>query len=174
MVLNLKSLEMSIRHESLGRSKDSVRVEMPTKNPVAKYTDGQYQFKVLFVIYADFDSILVPVSGMPSGSLNNPEMSSTRGINVHQPSGWCMYSKFAYEAQPGAALQPHGQGIDQLEQYRGRDVSKCCEHTMVEVKRLRTKEQNIEFITAKECHICFKNFQQKIEKLEELLTLLVT
>ena len=44
------------------------------------------------MIYADFESILVPVSG----AANNPEMSSTRGINVHQPSGWCMYSKFAY------------------------------------------------------------------------------
>ena len=47
-----------------------------------------------------------------------------------------------------------------------------------------TKEQNIEFITAKECHICFKNSRQKTEKLEitvttlvnieELLTLLLT
>ena len=88
------------------RSKDSVRVEMPTKNPIVKYPDGQYQFKVPFVIYADFESILVPVSGAP----NNPEMSSTRGINVHQPSGWCMYSKFAY-----------GKVTNPLKQYRGRD-----------------------------------------------------
>ena len=51
---------------------------MPTKNPIVKYTDGHYQFKVPFVIYADFESILVPVSGAP----NNPEMSSNRGINV--------------------------------------------------------------------------------------------
>ena len=79
-------------HYEYCRSKDSVRVEMPTKNPIVKYADGQYQFKVPFVIYADFESILVPVSG----AANNPEMSSTRGINVHQPSGWCMYSKFAY------------------------------------------------------------------------------
>ena len=79
-------------HYEYCRSKDSVRVEMPTKNPIVKYADGQYQFKVPFVIYADFESILVPVSGAP----NNPEMSSTRGINIHQPSGWCMYSKFAY------------------------------------------------------------------------------
>ena len=51
---------------------------MPTKNPIVKHADGQYQFKVPFVIYADFESILVPVSGAP----NNPEMSSTRGIYV--------------------------------------------------------------------------------------------
>ena len=93
---------------------------MPTKNPIVKYADGQYQFKVPFVIYADLESILVPVSGAP----NNPEMSSTRGINVHQPSGWCMYSKFAY-----------GKVTNPLKQYRGRDcVSKFCETIMSEAK----------------------------------------
>ena len=35
-------------------------------------------------------------------------MPSTRGINVHQPSGWCMYSKFAY-----------GQELDCVRQHRG-------------------------------------------------------
>ena len=83
------------------------------KNPIVKYADGQYQFKVPFVIYADFESILVPVSGAP----NNPEMSSTRGINVHQPSGWCMYSKFAY-----------GKVTNPLKQYRGRD---CVMHQSI-------------------------------------------
>ena len=88
-------------HYEYCRSKDSLRVEMPTKNPIVKYADGQYQFKVPFVIYADFESIFVPVSGAP----NNPEMSSPRGINVHQPSGWCMYSKFAYGNQSSDILQ---------------------------------------------------------------------
>ena len=150
-------------HYEYCRSKDSVRVEMPTKNPIVKYADGQYQFKVPFVIYADFESILVPVSG----AANNPEMSSTRGINVHQTSGWCMYSKFAY-----------GKVTNPLKQYRGRDCnieSTFCETIMAEAKRLYesapkkpmdklTKEQNVEFVTAKECHICFKKFSPKDRK----------
>ena len=148
-------------HYEYCRSKDSVRVEMPTKNPIVKYADGQYQFKVPFVIYADFESILVPVSGAP----NNPEMSSTRGINIHQPSGWCMYSKFAYG--------------NPLKQYRGRDcVSKFCKTIMAEAKRLYksapkkpmdklTKEQTVEFVTAKECHICFKKFSPKDRKVRD-------
>ena len=169
-------------HHKYCRSKDSVRVEMPTKNPIVKYTDGQYQFKVPFVIYADFESILVPLSGVP----NDPEMSSTRGINVHQPSGWCMYSKFAY-ARKGTSLkgtslsadEAHGSGVDGFSQYRGRDcVSKFCETIMAEAKTLYesapkkpmdklTKEQNIEFITAKECHICFKKFSPKDRKVRD-------
>ena len=109
-------------HYEYCRSKDSVRVEMPTQNPIVKYADGQYQFKVPFVIYTDFESILVPISGAP----NNPEMSSTRGINVHQPSGWCMYSKFAY-----------GKVTNPLKQHRSRDcISKFCETIIAEAKRL--------------------------------------
>ena len=151
-------------HYEYCRSKDSFRVEMPTKNPIVKYADGQYQFKVSFVIYADFDSILVPVSGAP----NNPEMSSTREINIHQPSGWCMYSKFAY-----------GKITNPLEQYRGRDcVNKFCETIMAEAKRFYesslkkpmnklTKEQTVEFVTDKECHICFKKVLPKDRKVRE-------
>ena len=151
-------------HYEYCRSKDSVRVEMPTKNPIVKYADGQYQFKVPFVIYADFESVLVPVSGAP----NNPELSSTRGINVHQPSGWCMYSKFAY-----------GKVTNPLKQYRGRDcVSKFCETIIAEAKRLYksapkkpmdklTKKQTVEFVTAKECHICFKKFSPKDRKVRD-------
>ena len=137
---------------------------MPTKNPIVKYTDEQYQLKVPFLIYADFESILVPVSG----ALNNPEMSSSRGINVHQPSGWCMYSKFAY-----------GSEIDRLKQYRDKDcVDKFYETIIAEAKRLYesapkkpmnklTNEQNLEFITAQECHICFKKFSTTKKKVRD-------
>ena len=140
-------------HYDYCKTKESVRVEMPIRNPLVKYTDGQYQFKVPFVIYADFESILVPLSGAD----NNPEMSSTGGINIHEPSGWCMYSKFAY-----------GSGIDGFRKYRGRDcISKFCDRIISEAVRLYksapekpmdplTKEQRIEFTKAKECHICFK------------------
>ena len=142
-------------HYDYCKTKESVRVEMPIKNPLVKYTDGQYQFKVPFVIYADFESILVPTSG----AANNPEMSSTRGINIREPSGWCMYSKFAY-----------GSGIDGFRKYRGRDcVSKFCDRIISEAVRLYksapekpmdplTKKQKLEFTKAKECHICFKEF----------------
>ena len=168
------------QHYIYCRSKDSVRVEMPTKNPIVKYTDRHCQFKVPFVIYADFESILVPVSGAP----NNLEMSSTRGIKIHEPSGWCMYSKF-----------PYGSGIDGFQRYRGRDcVSRLCERIISEAKRLYesesmdplTKEQKRKHITTKECHICFKKFSLEdkkvrlgiivttLESIEEQHTLLVT
>ena len=48
----------------------------PCKCPIIEYTNGQYQLKVPFIIYAYFELILEPISG-PS---NKPEMPSTRGV----------------------------------------------------------------------------------------------
>ena len=71
---------------------ESVKVEMPHKKPIVQYSDGQFQFQVPFIMYAEFESILKPFQGPE----NNPRISSTRGINNHVPSGWCVCSEFAY------------------------------------------------------------------------------
>ena len=80
--------EESCRNEHEGYCKDneSVRIEMPHKNPIVQYSDGQFQFKVPFIMYADFESILELIQGPE----NNRRISATRGINVHTPSGWCV------------------------------------------------------------------------------------
>ena len=77
--------EESSRDEHLDYciNNESVKVEMPHKNPIVQYSDGQFQFKVPFIMYADFESILEPIQG-PG---NNLLISSMRGINNHVPSG---------------------------------------------------------------------------------------
>ena len=65
------------------RSNEAVRMEMPNRKPIVRYSDGQYQFKVPFIMYADFESILEPIQG----ASNDPNVSSTREVNVHTPSG---------------------------------------------------------------------------------------
>ena len=87
---------------------------MPHRKPIVEYSDGQYQYKVPFIMYGDFESILEPISGPAP----NPKISSTRGVNVHTPSGWCVRSEFAY-----------GEVKDPLKLYRRKDcISKFCEH----------------------------------------------
>ena len=44
-------------------------------------------------MYADFESILEPMDPVEPGSPNQPY---TNEVNQHTPSGWCVYSKFAY------------------------------------------------------------------------------
>ena len=88
------------------RSHEAVQVEMPNRKPIVQYSDGQYQFKVPFMMYADFESILEPIQE----ASNNPNVSSTRGVNILMPSGWCVYSHFSY-----------GNVTNPLTQYRGPD-----------------------------------------------------
>ena len=86
-------------HYAYCRSSESVRIEMTTKCPIVEYSNGQHQLKV-------------------------PNVSSTRGVNVHTPSGWCLRSKFAY-----------GNVDNPLTQYRGSDcVERFCENIISEAK----------------------------------------
>ena len=110
------------------------------------------------MMYADFESILEPIQG----ASNNPNVSSTKGVNVHTPSGWCVYSHFAY-----------GDVTNPLTQYRGPDcVNKFCKHIISEAKRLYssfpempmkppTKSQIKEYKRATKCRICFKPFSEE-------------
>ena len=73
-------------------------------------------------MYADFKSIFEPIQGPE----NDPRTSSNRGVNNHIPSGWCVYSDFAY----GKVEYP-------LKLYRGEDcVKKFCDHVIGEPHRL--------------------------------------
>ena len=86
---------------------------MPKEGSLVKFHSGQYQFKVLFSMYAE-------------GSTPNPEMPYTEGINKHIPSGFCVYREFAC----GKVKNP-------LKVYRGEDcVEVFCDHITNEARRL--------------------------------------
>ena len=137
---------------------ETVRVEMPiegSKGSTIEFYDGQNQFKVPFMMYADFESILIPIQG-PATDPNKPYINS---VDQHIPSGWCVYSKFAY-----------GDVKDPLTIYRGEDCFKrFCDHIMHEAYRLYhmfpekpmdplTNRQWKSYKKVKECHICYKSF----------------
>ena len=146
------------------RDNEAVRKEMPNKKPIVKYSDGQCQFKVPFMMYADFESILEPIQG----ASNNPNISLTRGVNIHMPSGWCIYSHFSYRKV-----------TNPLAEYRGPDcIEKFCKHIIPEAKRLYnsflgkpmsplTKSHLKEYARATECHICFKPFSEEKRKVRD-------
>ena len=81
-----------------------------------KFHDGQYQFKVLFMLYADFESILKPVDEWYRDKMNRMKAGRkgkapyTEKINRHVRSGWCVHSTFAYEDVP-----------DPLKTYRSKE-----------------------------------------------------
>ena len=88
--------------------------------------------------------------------------------NKHIPSGWCVYSKFAY-----------GDVNDPLKLYRGENcIEKFCKHLKQEVYRLYhmfpekpmaplTNKQWKEYKKMSRCHICYKPFSQSDIKVQD-------
>ena len=142
-------------HQVYCEDNESVRVKMPGKRSKIEFCDGQNQFKVPFIMYADFESILEPIQG-PNPA---PTGSYTSEVTKHSPSGWCIYSKFAY-----------GEVKDPLKLYRGKDcLEKFCDYIRQEAHRLYQMfpEKPMDPLTRKQwkkykkstiCHICFKPF----------------
>ena len=151
------TLELSRdEHYSYCINNETVRVEMPSKGLTIEFYDGQNQFKVPFMMYADFEWILMPIQGGPSPDPGKPYTSK---VNQHIPSGWCVYSKFSY----GDVKEP-------LTIYGGEDcVKRFCDHIMSDAHRLYhmfpekpldplTNRQWKSYKKARECHICYKPF----------------
>ena len=148
------------QHQVYFEDNESVRVEMPKQGSTIEFKDGQNQFKVPFIMYAGFESILEPMGPQGSGS-PNPNQTYTNEVNQHTPSGWCVYSKFAYE------------DVDNLiRTYRGKDcIETFCNYIKGEARRLYhmfpelpmgplTKKQWKKYKKATKCHICYKPFTQ--------------
>ena len=79
------------KHFEYCKDNEIVRIEMPKEGSLLKFKSGQYQFKVPFIMYADFESILEPIEATPGQGPSpnpNPESSYTNVISQHIPSGF--------------------------------------------------------------------------------------
>ena len=56
------------QHQVYCEDNESVRVEMPKQGSTVKFKDRQNQFRVPFIMYADFESILDPIDPVEPGS----------------------------------------------------------------------------------------------------------
>ncbi|XP_057294631.1 uncharacterized protein LOC130623161 [Hydractinia symbiolongicarpus] len=148
-----QTIESRDNHYAYCKDNESVKNTMPReKEKWLYYQDGQCQFKVPFVIYADFESLLIPMK-------ENVRDTKTKTLNKHVPCGWATCSTFAYGSLP-----------DPLKVYRGENyVKKFVDHLENEVKRLYSTylQQNMlpltevlkkEHDSATSCHICMKHF----------------
>ena len=146
------------QHQVYCKDNESVRVEMPKQGSTVEFKDGQNQFRVPFIMYADFESIL-ELMGPGELGFPNPNQPYTTEVNQHTPSGRCVYSKFAY-----------GDVDNLLRLYRGKDcIETFCNYIKGEARRLYhmfpelpmgplTKKQWNKYKKATKCHICYKPF----------------
>ena len=150
------------QHQVYCENNESVRVEMLKQASTAEFKDGQNQFRVPFIMYTDFESILEPMDPVELGS---PSQPYTNEANQHTPSGWCVYSKFA-----------NGDVDNPLRTYRGKDcIETFCNYIKGEARRLYhmfpelpmgplTKKQWNKYKRSTKCHICYKQFTQTNQK----------
>ena len=157
------------QHQAYCEDNESVRVEMPKQVSTIEFKDGQNQFKVTFIMCADFESILEPMDPVEPGSPNQPY---TNEINQHTPSGWCVYSKFAY-----------GDPDNPLRLYRGKNCIKTfCNYIKEGARRLYhmfpelpmdslTKKQWKKYKRSTKCHICYKPFTLRDHKVLRIIVI---
>ena len=164
------------QHQVYCEDNESVRVEMPKQGSAIEFKDGQNQFKVSFIMYTDFESIIEPMGPQGPGPLSNPIESPnpnpsqpyTNKVNQHMPSVWCVYSKSAYE------------DIDNLLRlYRGKDcIETFSNYIKGEAHRLYhmfpeklmdhlTKKQWKKYKKGTKCHICYKPFTLRDPKVRD-------
>ena len=98
----------------------------------------------------------------------SPNQPYTNEVNQNTPSGWCVYSKFAY-----------GDVDNQLKTYRGKDcIETFCNYIKGEARRLYhmfpelpmgplTKKQCKKCKRSTKCHICYKPFTQTNLKVKD-------
>ena len=141
-------------HYGYGIDNEAVKVEMPKKGSFVEF----YQFKVLFMMFVNFEAILKPIQG----SSLDPSKHYTKDISKDIPSGFCVYSKFAY-----------GEAENPFKLYRGEDcVAKFCSYIKEEAKRLYhmfpekpmdplTNKQLTRYKRVSKFHICYKPFSFK-------------
>ena len=153
------------QHNVYCEDNESVRVEMPKQGSSVECKDGQNQFRVPYIMYTDFESILEPMGPVELGSPNQPY---TNEVNQHTPSGWCVYSKFAY-----------GDVDNPLGTYRGKDcIETFCNYIKEEARRLYhmfpelpmgplTKKQWKKYKRSTKCHLCYKPFTLKDPKVRD-------
>ena len=152
------------RHFEYCKSQPNSKNEMPKEGSLVKFQDGQYQFKVPFIMYADFEAILK----LTEGPYPSPEESYTKVISQLIPSGFYVNSKFAY-----------GKFENPLNLYRGEDCVEvfydyisneaCRLYHMFPKKLMKplTREQWRKFNRAMNCHTCLKGFKEDSPKVRD-------
>ena len=143
----------------------------PEKEKWLQFHDGQYQFKVPFMLYADFQKILKAVNERYRDKMNTMKAERkgnrrySEKINTHVPSGWFVQSTFVYGHVP-----------DRLKIYRGKNcMEKFVKYIEEDVKRLYATFpwQPVMELTsvlkrghkaAERCHICLEEFNEPQNK----------
>ena len=94
------------KHQEVCENHEYLKLEMPKKGSVLKYTTGEKSVMTPFVIYANLESILEKISGCE----NDLEKSSKIKVNKHITSGYSLFSHCLFD-----------KAKNKLDYYRGKN-----------------------------------------------------
>ena len=147
------SPEKLSEHIEICKEISACKIEVPKPGETITFQNYKKSIRVPFVIYADFEAVTEKIDS----ATPNPEKSYTKKYQKNTPSGFCYYVKCEGEENYAEPVV-----------YRGEDcVEKFCETIEKEVKEIAdiykdiislemTAEDNDEFQSAVDCHICSK------------------
>lgn len=103
-----------VEHQLLCSSKDPVKVELPSaKNAYVKFNKTSHHFRIPIVVYADFESSLLPLD------INDTDSSKRTKYQLHQPNSYCILLKSTLKEEH---LQLYGLTSNPIV-YRGENAS---------------------------------------------------
>lgn len=160
---------------------DFVRMVLPTTNPkldkfgnivpgnILKFTDIQKQMEVPFVIYADFECILKPISNTIDNNVY-PSTSYTIKKCEHIPYSFAYYIKCSYDDSKSKFEFYRGPKCDEVFiNYLERDVHHIYNNYLKQYKKME-KLNSMEMLRhnyASECHICDKPILNQADKVAD-------
>ena len=152
------------KHINYCKNNEVAVAKMPKegKESILKYKNTHKQFLVPFVAYADFECFTKPMSSCSP----NPEDSYNYNYQKHEPSGFCLYFKGIVETK----FEP----ILYTKRYEEENLAKIFVKKLVMAthkiyneyyrrpKPIRlTKEDHLNFVEAKICHICQEEITER-------------
>ena len=143
------------KHEKICEDHEFCELEMPDDdNKILNYVPGKKSLKVLFIICADLECLLLKINSC----LNNPDKSYTEKKAIHKPSDYSLVTCCSFDKSK-----------NEQQYYRRKDCMKTfCEdlkdqamkiinHGKKEMMSL-TDEEKASYENQEICHICEKEF----------------
>ena len=155
---SFQSEESLQKHEEYCSSHEAVGVRMPKKGTMLVFKDYYKKTRVPFVVYADFESLTVPIlTCSPSD-----DKSYTQQYQKHTPCGYCYYIKcFDDELFPPIlrryTMTKKGVSVGRIfVRNLEADIRRIYEKFKWKKPMWITPEEELEFQEATVCHICEK------------------
>ncbi|XP_065667943.1 uncharacterized protein LOC136088191 [Hydra vulgaris] len=158
-LLGFNSEESLSKHKSYCNTHDSVRIELPPPKSTMQFTNHNRSMRVPFVVYADFESFIKPISTCEP----NPNEPYTKQYQKHIPSSFCYYIKCFdesfYQSNP-VSFTASNEADDVAQIFVDRlqeDIIKICNRIKFKKNIVYTHENKKDFDAATEYHICGKD-----------------